>query len=233
MSNIDKVTVLNFNENYVFMPVDSATDKTYKFSPSIDGVPSQVTMPFTEVEYANGQSDVFRTGMLLFKHADPEIIYKALNIDDFENILTNQKIEDILLSPTIEGLQRIIDVREHSTFDRIRAVFVSLKNSNSFDLSNRVIKIIEARSDEMRKNQYRTEILLQSKDASNNNIVESENMIALKEQNELMKKQLDDMQKMMSEFMANQGKPDNKEVEPDEDSEKKKVGRPSTKKTEE
>lgn len=227
MSKIDKVTLLNENENYVFVVSEN---RTYTLTPAIDGVPSQVTIPFSEAEYINGQCNAFRTGMLLFRD-NPEKIYEALHIYDYANILKNGDIENILLHPTIEGLQRILDIKDQSTFDRVRAIFVSLKNSNSADLSNRVIKIIDARNDEIRRRQYSTDIILQPRDASNSAPIESENMKKLREQNESMQTQLEEMKSMMAAFMINQNKVDS-DKENEDTSEKKAAGRPAKSKEE-
>jgi len=219
----ENVTVLNYNEHYVFIPTET---RTYTLTPAQDDIPSQVTMPFTDIEYVNGQSNAFRTGMLVFKHDNPKEIYEALNIYDYKDILSNKDIENILLNPTIEGLQKILDIYEESAFDRVRAVFVGLKNSNGYDLSQRVIRIIDKRSEEMKQKTYKSEIILQAKDASENSI-ESENVSALKLQNESMQKQLIEMQEMMAKLLSNQTNSNNIENENTEnDTETKKLGRP-------
>lgn len=202
MHNFDKVTVLNYNEFYVFTPVDS-NGKTYTFSPSKDGIPSQITMPFSEVEFINGQSDAFRTGTLFFKHDNPKEIYEALNIYDYDKILTNKEIEHMLLNPTIDNLQRIIDVREHSTFDRIRAIYIRLKNSDDIDLSTRVVKVMDERTEEMRLNKYNSNIILKPKNNSYYEIKEPlDESKELKEQNLTMQKEIEELRKMVAELIS-------------------------------
>ena len=134
------IPVLNYNESNVCIPTNIST---HILPPAVDGVPSVDYLSFAEINYVNGISDCFRTGMVRFDDNDKEEVYSALNIANWENILTNDEIRDILLNPTIDGLQRIIDVTNRSIFDRIRTIFVSLKENIDNDISNRVIKIME------------------------------------------------------------------------------------------
>ena len=136
------IAVLNYNESNICIPTNIST---HILPPAVDGVPSVDYLSFAEINYVNGISDCFRTGLVQFEDKDKEEIYSALHFSDWKNIITNAEIKDILLNPTIEGLQKIIGVTNKSVFDRIRTIFVGLKENPDNDISNRVIKIMETR----------------------------------------------------------------------------------------
>ena len=188
------IPVLNYNESNVCIPTNIST---HILPPAVDGVPSVDYLSFAEINYVNGISDCFRTGMVRFDDNDKEEVYSALNIANWENILTNDEIRDILLNPTIDGLQRIIDVTNRSIFDRIRTIFVSLKENTDNDISNRVIKIMETREQEFKRGVYKTQIVLKPKDIPEKSVSNDE-INAIKEQNAMLMEQLAEMQKMIA-----------------------------------
>ena len=212
------IPVLNYNESNVCIPTNIST---HILPPAVDGVPSVDYLSFAEINYVNGISDCFRTGMVRFDDNDKEEVYSALNIANWENILTNDEIRDILLNPTIDGLQRIIDVTNRSIFDRIRTIFVSLKENTDNDISNRVIKIMETREQEFKRGVYKTQIVLKPKDVSEKPVSNDE-INAIKEQNAMLMAQLAEMQKMIASLKSDKSETPNTETI-------KKVGRPSTK----
>ena len=212
------IPVLNYNESNVCIPTNIST---HILPPAVDGVPSVDYLSFAEINYVNGISDCFRTGMVRFDDNDKEEVYSALNIANWENILTNDEIRDILLNPTIDGLQRIIDVTNRSIFDRIRTIFVSLKENTDNDISNRVIKIMETREQEFKRGVYNTQIVLKPKDIPEKSVSNDE-INAIKEQNAMLMEQLAEMQKMIASLKNDKAETSNKKK-------KKKVGRPSTK----
>ena len=212
------IPVLNYNESNVCIPTNIST---HILPPAVDGVPSVDYLSFAEINYVNGISDCFRTGMVRFDDNDKEEVYSALNIANWENILTNDEIRDILLNPTIDGLQRIIDVTNRSIFDRIRTIFVSLKENTDNDISNRVIKIMETREQEFKRGVYKTQIVLKPKDVSEKPVSNDE-INAIKEQNAMLMAQLAEMQKMIASLKSDKSETPNTETT-------KKVGRPSAK----
>ena len=212
------IPVLNYNESNVCIPTNIST---HILPPAVDGVPSVDYLSFAEINYVNGISDCFRTGMVRFDDNDKEEVYSALNIANWENILTNDEIRDILLNPTIDGLQRIIDVTNRSIFDRIRTIFVSLKENTDNDISNRVIKIMETREQEFKRGVYKTQIVLKPKDIPEKSVSNDE-INAIKEQNAMLMEQLAEMQKMIASLKNDKSETPNTETI-------KKVGRPSTK----
>lgn len=211
------IPIFNYNESNICIPTNVST---HILPPAIDGVPSVDYLSFAEINYINGISDCFRTGLVRFDDNDKEEIYKALNIANWEDILTNNEIREILLNPTIEGLQKIIDITNVSIFDRIKTIFVSLKENTDNDISNRVIKIMETREQEFKRGIYKSQIVLKPKDVPEKTVSNDE-INAIKEQNTMLMEQLAEMQKMIASLKTNKVETDVPEV--------KKAGRPSTK----
>ena len=213
------IAVLNYNESNICIPTNIST---HILPPAVDGVPSVDYLSFAEINYVNGISDCFRTGLVQFEDKDKEEIYSALHFSDWKNIITNAEIKDILLNPTIEGLQKIIGVTNKSVFDRIRTIFVGLKENPDNDISNRVIKIMETRENEFKRGIYKSQIILKPKDASEKAISKDE-IDAIKEQNAMLMNQLADMQKMLASMQK-----ENTDEKPVAETAKK-VRRPSAK----
>ena len=230
MSNLDiqNINVLNYNENEVF--VDSAKDH-YKFNASRDGkTPSIIPMTLSELQYICTNTDIIITGWLTFDDDLKEEIFKELRVPNWKDILTNEDIEKILTHPTIEGLQKLIDIENQTYFDRVRIIMFKLIN-NGVDITTKVSRIVEQRYNELRKRQRISSISLTKKDTQ----VSSDEVKILSEKNASLQNQLDEMKKMMEQMMAAQavavtaidGTSENKntEVSPV----KKKAGRPSKK----
>lgn len=211
------IPIFNYNESNICIPTNVST---HILPPAIDGVPSVDYLSFAEINYINGISDCFRTGLVRFDDNDKEEIYKALNIANWEDILTNNEIREILLNPTIEGLQKIIDITNVSIFDRVKTIFVSLKENTDNDISNRVIKIMETREQEFKRGIYKSQIVLKPKDVPEKTVLNDE-INAIKEQNAMLMEQLAEMQKMIASLKTNKVETDVPEI--------KKAGRPSTK----
>lgn len=219
MSIKEKVSipVYNYNESNICIPTNIST---HILPPAVDGVPSVDYLSFAEINYINGISDCFRTGLLRFAKEDEEDVYTSLNIANWEGMLTNDEIKNILLNPTIDGLQKIIDVTNASIFDRIRTIFVSLKENTDNDISNRVIKMMEARELEFKRGIYKTQIILKPKDVPEKTISNDE-ITAIKEQNVTLMAQLAEMQKMIESLK------ESKTTNNSDETLVKKAGRPS------
>ncbi len=227
------INVLNYNDNVVVIK----THKAEYLCPSQEnGQPSITPLTFAEVESLNSNSNAFKIGTLRFPEDIQENVYNEIRISDWKDILTNETIEDIILHPSLEGLTKLISIKSVALFERVRGIFFSLKNTNQYDISTRVEKIINARYKELNNRQIKTNIILTTKDT--NAQIPNDEVNALKEQNEMMKTQLESMQKMMEQMMAmqsNQLKESAENTKDDNDekpleTEKKKAGRPSTKK---
>ena len=198
MIDKDNINVLNYNDN----PVCTASHlRGYLFGPAQGGAPSLIPMTLPEIEYINANSGAFKLGILRFEPDKEAELYEKLKIADWKDILTNAQIEDILLHPTLAGLQRLLAIENAALFERVRSLFFSLKNANA-DISTRVEKLIEARYRELRNRQYKTAIVLTPKDAP----LPAPQVDELMQQNAAMQAQIAQMQKMLETLGAQQAK---------------------------
>lgn len=224
------INVLNYNDNPVAIKTHQ---REYLCQPQENGQPSITPLIFAEIQSLNGNSNAFKIGTLRFPEDIEEKVYEEIRIADWREILKNEDIENIILNPSLDGLTKIISIKNVALFERVRGIFFSLKNTNQYDISTRVEKIINARYKELCNRKIKTDIILTPKDTSTS--VPSEDVNALKEQNEIMKAQMETMQKMMEQMMAMQTQNINEEIqnidsETDKTPKPKKAGRPSTKK---
>lgn len=216
----EKISVLNYNENRV--SVEVAPNRSYSFEPSQDGkTPTVIPMTIDEIRYANNSS-AFRNGTLFFDKSKEEDVYKELNIDNWKDILTNSDIEDIILHPSFDGLQKLVGIKDTAAFERVRAVFHKLKQDGSHDVSVRVAQIINTRYKELLNRKIHTSIQLTKKDIPE--VMRNEEMDEIKAQNAAMKEQVEQMQKLIEQMMASQQK--SVSVSEDEKPVKKSPGRP-------
>jgi len=224
MSIRDKaITLQNYNPFTVFIPTQ--TGRTFKLEPCTDDIPTLVTIQFSDCEYVNGQSSAFRTGLLIPKLNEEENkeFYEALNIYNYTDILTNSKIEKILKSPTIEGLTKILEIEDDSLFERVRTILIKLKNLNGFNISMKVIDLVDKRYAELKRGIRKTNYVIQDSHI-NNEIIGSETLEQLKEQkskNEQLERELNELKANMAKLMQSQLNSTETEV-----NEKKSAGRP-------
>lgn len=227
IKDMKTINVLNYNQNIVIV---STKHDSYTIEPAINSEnPTSLPLSLDEILYINGNSAAFKTGILRFpKEIEKEMYEDYLRIPNWEDLLTIQDIEKIILHPTIEGLTKIINIKDTGMFDRVRGVFVRLKNTNDDDISLRVEKIIQARLDELRRGVRNTEIIIKAKDTVAQ--IATEEVDELKEQNKLLQEQMANMQKMMEQMMSMQTNttPSAEKENNDKEEEKvaKKPGRP-------
>lgn len=228
MSKIDlqNITVLNYNENEVF--VDSSKEH-YKFNASRDGItPTMQNIPISELQYICSNTDVIVTGWLTFDEDEKDEIYTALRLPNWREILTNEDISNILTNPTMEGLQRIIDISNLTYFDRVRIAMFRLLN-DGIDISSKVKNVVDRRYEELQKRQRVSSIILNPRIGEKK--VSNEQVQELSEQNAKLQEQLDEMKKMMAQFMSaqNVSTTEKESEKATEEIAKKKAGRPPKK----
>ena len=223
----EDINVLNYNENDVFV---NGSKEHYKFKASKNGkVPTVVPIPFNELQYIASNTNIITTGWLTFDNDIKEEIFTELRIPDWKDILSNEDIKNILIHPTMEGLQKIIDIENQSYFDRVRIAMFKLIGEG-VDITTKVSRIVNQRYDGLQKRQRKSSIVLTKKDTT----VSVDTVRELSEQNASLQNQLDEMKKMMEQMMAMQTashvetKIENKEESVKEESPKK-AGRPPKK----
>jgi len=161
-----------------------------------DDVPASLPLTIDEIVYVNSTTKVFKIGRLRFEPEFEDEIYNELRLYDWQNILTNQQIYDIILHPTLEQLERILAIDDQMYFDRIYGAYMGLRNAGA-TISNNVENIMKARYKELSRNKRKTEIQLRPKDvapAQDNAVVED------------LQKQLAETRAMLERLLDAQGK---------------------------
>lgn len=194
----DNILVLNYNENKVC--VDGANE-TYNFNPSNGVDPVINIMSLKDLQFINSNTGLIKTGWLTFQDNEKEEIFKELHIRDWESILTNEDIKEIMLNPSIEGLQKLIDISDEAYFDRVR-IALHILTTDGEDVSSRVKNIVDARYKELVRKQRKTSIVLSPKDVPV--AINDSKAKELEAQNAELKSQLDEMKAMMAQLMAMQ-----------------------------
>lgn len=161
------------------------------------GMPTVLTMFFSEVEYINARSSVFSSGALRFDPLEQDEIYNALNLPNWKDtVLFDEEIDRIIIEADLDGLQRIIDVKDIFTAERIRGHMIGLRNSPDHDISNRVIDLIDRRYDEINRGVRNTKLSVLKTEKQ----MKSEQDPRVSE----LEKQLAEIQAQMAEFMKSQ-----------------------------
>lgn len=149
MSFMDKrfVDVLNCNDNVVVVTLKDG--RGYTFDAGSLAQPCVIPIPPDEVQYINSRSNAFKSGVLRFRPDEEAMVYDALGISNTDGILFAERIDAILKEPTAETLQRLVDIRDSSMFERVRGRYYFLIN-NGESISNKVGKLVEERYKELR-----------------------------------------------------------------------------------
>lgn len=192
----ENIVVLSYNCSQVC--VEGARD-SYSFNQSDGEEPTINIMPLTDVQKINSDTQMIKAGYLTFEDDKKEEIFKELRITNWKDILTDNAIKDILSNPTMEGLQRIIDIDNAVYFDRVK-VWLHYLISGGVDITTRVKGIVEHRAKEIKSGKRKSEITLTPKDTS----ISVDKAQALEKQNADLQAQLDEMKAMMAQMMAMQ-----------------------------
>lgn len=223
ITQAEKINVLNYNENKVSVMVSPT--ESFTFEPSVDGeIPSIIPMTIEQIRYANNYN-TFLGGFLFFEKDKAKEIYEELGITNWEDILNNKEIREILLSPSYEGLKKIVDIKDSAVFERVRAVFHKLNAEGTNDISVRVQQIISTRYKELQNKKVNTSIVIEKKDIIQS--VPNKEVESLKAENKVMQEQLANMQVMMEKLLAQQSaKTETNEPKKEITAPKKSPGRP-------
>lgn len=175
----DYIRVYNHSSSPVIL---SMRDKQETVEPKNENdTPGYVDVSWNDVYFINDRTNTFKHGLLRFAKDDEEAMYEALGIFDWADILFEEVIEDIVLHPTLERLQRIVDTTSISIIERAKSV-MTLLNNQDVDVSAKVTKIINIRRAELSQGKRRSDISLSPKEihkaADKNEVTELKNEIA-------------------------------------------------------
>lgn len=188
--------------NYGHSPIGVSTRHENYLIPGADGdVPASLPLTIDEIQVINSNSPVFKVGMLRFEEKDEKDIYEELRILNWQDILTDRAIEDILLNPDAESLQKLVSIESEPYYERIRGVYMGLKSAGAA-ISLNVSNAIEARREELLRHKHTTDIRVTANPNGQSKAASSEEVDDLK-------RQLAEMQEMMAKMM--EGKENGKE----------------------
>lgn len=184
MSTLDRTTEYMVR-NYTKSPVAISTrDTRYLIPGGTLEAPAEFPMTLNELTYVNSISDIFKIGILFFDEEHEAEIYDVLRIRDWANILHIDEIDDIILNPTTEKLERVIAIQNQMYFERVYGEYIALKNAGR-PISGSVEQVMKLRKKEFQKGTIRSEIKVKVSeptvaqiDAQNDKIAEMEAKIA-------------------------------------------------------
>ena len=197
--------------------------REYIFPACADGESTMNYVDWADIEYAHSRGNLFSAGLLIFKEDEQEEIYRELGIRDWKNkVWFDKDIVDAIENPTLEKMQRVIDIKDSLTFERIRGKVVLYTNKGK-DISQKVVNIVEQRYRELQAGVRSSKIVIRPTDV--------EKPVSADEVEDL-KKQLSHMQKLMEQMASQQMVNVNNETEESQKQEpatpKKPVRRAST-----
>lgn len=170
--------------NYMSSPVSVSTrDKNLLIAPCVDGVPGFEYFTEREIEYINSVSTVLRTGALEFEEDIRDKMYRKLSIPDWETrCLFENDLDNMLLHPSLATMQRIVDITDLISIERVRGHVVRLI-ANQADVSVKVRDIVNKRFEEINRGERKSKIVLSpavpKKTAAEEEIAELKAMVRL------------------------------------------------------
>lgn len=189
--------VLNYNGSPVAV---STRHESYIIPGGSSESPSSMPLSVDEIVQINSNSNVFKMGLLWFEEEVQEELYKECRIRNWENILRDKEIEDIILHPTLEKLEKLLSIENEQYFERCYGIYIGLKNSNH-SIKQNVENVMLARRKELRNRKYKTGILLTKKETS---VVSEEALKETQEQNVKLTKEVDELKAMVAQLLAAQ-----------------------------
>lgn len=157
---IDKnKTYLVLNKNSSPIVVDTRYDG-YVIPAGTEEEPSSLPFSADEISQINSKAPVFKVGLLWFEPEFQKELYEEVcHIRDWQDILSDADIEDAIIHPTIEKLNRILAIQNPMYFERCYGIYMGLRNTNCA-LQRNVITVMNMRYKEMRHKKFDTGIKL-------------------------------------------------------------------------
>lgn len=172
-------------------------NKEYVFPPCDNGQPTMNYVSWQDIEYANSRGTIFVNGSLIFNESEQEEIYNELGIRNWKDTVWFDKdIVDTVENPTLEKMQRVIDITNVLVFERIRGKVVNYINHKK-NVSQNVINIVNTRYRELSSGIVKSKIVIRPADVEKP--ASADEVVALRQQ-------LAEMQKMMEALVAGREK---------------------------
>lgn len=148
--------ILNYNSS----PLSLLTkDRSYLLEGGTREQPAVLPLTLDEINTVNSNGCAFKYGLAWFEKEFEKEIYEDLRLINWQDILRDEQIEDIILNPTKEGLEKLISIDNEIYFNRIYGIYIGLKSVFA-EISPRVELVIEQRRDELSQHKRKTEIII-------------------------------------------------------------------------
>ena len=187
--------MLNKTKTYLILnpcssPVAISTrDDSFIVPGGTKDAPGSLPFSIDEIIQINAGSPVFKTGCLYFEEEYEADIYNELRIRNWKDILREEDVEDIILNPTIEKLQKVLDIESDFYFERLYGIYIGMKNAN-YAIPANVQTVFSMRHKEFKNGKRKSGIVLTKKESA-----ESSEVAELKEK-------LKKMEQMMARLAA-------------------------------
>lgn len=193
MSKIqDKQYIKVYNYSPIKICVETKT-KRLVFEPASNDAPFMEYLNFEDIEYVNSKSAVFRKGELRFDPEEESEIFNVLGCTNWKDtILSEQDIDNIIFKHSPESIEKILNIKDISTIERIRGKVVFYVNEGR-DISTNVVDIINRRFEEIRDGKIHSKI----KTRNINTVKDKSDEVAD------LKAQLEQMKLMMDKLVSN------------------------------
>ena len=189
--------VLNYNGSPVAV---STRHESYIIPGGSSESPSSMPLSVDEIVQINSNSNIFKMGLLWFEEEFQEDLYEECRIRNWKDILTDSEIEDIILHPTLEKLERLLSIENEQYFERCYGIYIGLKNSN-YSIKQNVENVMLTRRKELRNRKYKSGILLTKKEAP---AVSEELLKETQEQNAKLTHEVDELKAMVAQLLGAQ-----------------------------
>lgn len=152
-------TYLVLNKNSSPVVVDTRYDG-YVIPAGSEEEPSSLPFSVDEISQINSKAPVFKVGLLWFEPEFQKELYEEVcHIRNWEDILTDDQIEDAIIHPTIDKLNKILAIQNEMYFERCYGIYMGLRNAN-FAIQGNVISVMNMRYKEIRHKKLETGIKL-------------------------------------------------------------------------
>lgn len=160
--NESLITVYNENKGAVY--AEGLSDHQYKFEAITDETPYETIMPLSDIRHINSRSSVFRDGILRIEPTKEDEVFKACGITrKSENYITAEEIQEIIIEPSANRLQKFLEITSPVTMDKVRNTLVELDNTDEYDISMRVFDVVNNRMKELNVGKRKSEIIIKKK----------------------------------------------------------------------
>lgn len=144
--------------NYSPSPVSFATrERHYLADGGSIEEPFAVLLDESELIEANYATRVFKDGFLFPEVDQAEEVYRMLKIANWQDILRDGEIRDIIMHPSADGLRKLVAIDSNSAFGRVWSILAVLRISGE-DVPNQSVKVLTARHEELMRGEKATKI---------------------------------------------------------------------------